>query len=60
MLLKDNVVAEDLVVPVRKVYNVLVKYKRLVAREHVARMVILNISVMFDQTYLNFQEFRII
>ena len=26
MLLKDNVVVEDLVVPVRKVYNVLVKY----------------------------------
>merc|ERR1719334_1571366 len=38
MLLRDNVVVEDLVVPVRKDYNVLVKYKRLVAREHVARM----------------------
>ena len=58
MLLKDNVVVEDLVVPVRKVYNVLVKYKRLVAREHVARMVILNISVMFDQTYFIFRNFE--
>lgn len=41
MLLKDNVVVEDLVVPVLKVYNVLVKYKRLVAREHVGSQAII-------------------
>ena len=40
MLLKDNVVVEDLVVPVLKVYNVLVRYKKLVAREHVGSQVI--------------------
>ena len=39
MLLRDNVVAEDLVVPVRKACNVLAKFKRLVAKEHVANQV---------------------
>ena len=50
MLLRDNVVVEDLVVPVRKVYNVLVKYKRLVAREHVVKKVIHYIFLTFGHT----------
>merc|ERR1719370_2813985 len=44
MLLRDNVVAEDLGVPVRKACNVLAKFKRLVAKEHVANQAIIALT----------------